>query len=76
MAGERFKAVVNVGRQPTFGENEVAIEAHLLDFEGDLYGRRVRLAFVRRLRAEMKFPSVEALRKQIAADAAEARSLL
>jgi riboflavin kinase/FMN adenylyltransferase len=54
----------------------VAIEAHLLDFEGDLYGCRVRLAFVRRLRAEMRFPSVDALRKQIGTDAAEARSLL
>jgi riboflavin kinase/FMN adenylyltransferase len=47
-----------------------------LDFEGDLYGCRVRLAFVRRLRAEMRFPSVDALRKQIGTDAAEARSLL
>ena len=76
VAGERLKAVVNVGSQPTFGENAVAIEAHLLDFEGDLYGCRVRLAFVRRLRAEMRFPSVDALRKQIGTDAAEARSLL
>jgi riboflavin kinase/FMN adenylyltransferase len=76
VSGTRLRAVVNVGHQPTFGENAVAIEAHLLDFEGDIYGCRVRLAFVRRLRAEMKFPTVEALRKQIGADAAEARSLL
>ncbi len=76
VAGERYRAVVNVGNQPTFGENAVAIEAPLLDFEGDLYGHRLCLAFVRRLRAELKFPSVDALRKQIGADAAEARSLL
>jgi riboflavin kinase/FMN adenylyltransferase len=76
VGGERHKAVVNVGSQPTFGENAVAIEAHLLDFEGDLYWCRIRLAFVRRLRAEMRFPSVDELRKQIGTDAAEARSLL
>jgi riboflavin kinase/FMN adenylyltransferase len=67
------KAVLNVGRQPTFGENEVAIEAHILDFEGDLYGERVALSLVRRLRAEMRFASVEALRAQIAADVDRAR---
>jgi riboflavin kinase / FMN adenylyltransferase len=70
------KAVLNVGRQPTFGENEVAIEAHLLDFHDDLYENRIDLALVKRLREEMKFPSVEALRRQIAADAALAASLL
>jgi riboflavin kinase/FMN adenylyltransferase len=70
------KAVLNVGRQPTFGENEVAIEAHLLDFHDDLYENRIDLALVKRLREEMKFPSVEALRRQIAADAVLAASLL
>jgi riboflavin kinase/FMN adenylyltransferase len=70
------KAVVNVGRQPTFGENEVAIEAYLLDFQGEIYGRRVTLTLVRRLRAEVKFPSVEALRAQIAADVDAARRAL
>jgi riboflavin kinase/FMN adenylyltransferase len=69
-------AVVNLGRQPTFGENEVAVEAHLFDFKGDLYGERIVLSVVRRLREEMKFPSVDALRRQIAADAAEARRIL
>jgi riboflavin kinase/FMN adenylyltransferase len=49
---------------------------HLLDFSGDLYGRRVELAFERRLRAERRFPDAETLRAQIAADAAEARRLL
>jgi riboflavin kinase/FMN adenylyltransferase len=68
--------VLNLGRQPTFGDNAVAIEAHLLDFQGDLYGERVTLALVHRLREEMKFPSVDALRQQIAADAMHARALL
>lgn len=74
--GVVYRAVVNLGRQPTFGDNEVAIEAHLFDFQREIYGERVALALVRRLRSEMKFPSVDALREQIAADAAEARRLL
>jgi len=71
-----YRAVLNVGRAPTFGDNEVTVEAHLFDFEGDLYGARVVLDLVSRLRAEMKFASVDALRQQIAADAEQARVLL
>jgi riboflavin kinase/FMN adenylyltransferase len=69
----RHRAVVNVGVRPTFGENELAVEAHLIDFSGDLYGERVRLIFLRRLREERKFPSVEDLRRQITLDVAAAR---
>jgi riboflavin kinase/FMN adenylyltransferase len=75
-AGAHHGAVVNVGRRPTFGENEVAIEAHLLDFAGELYGSRLDLAFVRRLRAEQKFGSVADLRAQIARDVEQARHAL
>jgi riboflavin kinase/FMN adenylyltransferase len=73
---ERYPAVVNVGRRPTFydeGEGQVLAEAHLLDFEGDLYGRSVEVSLRHRLRAERKFADVESLREQIAKDAAEAR---
>lgn len=76
VGGAVHRAVVNLGRQPTFGENEVAIEAHLFDFEGELYRKRIALSLVRRLREERKFPSVDALRRQIAADTAEARRIL
>jgi riboflavin kinase/FMN adenylyltransferase len=69
-------AVVNAGVRPTFGEQLFTIEAHLLDFEGDLYGRRVRLDFVARLREERKFSGIEALRAQIAADVDAARRAL
>jgi riboflavin kinase/FMN adenylyltransferase len=65
--------VVNIGVRPTFGESRLVVEAHLLDFTGDLYGRDVRLALLRRLREERRFPDVEALRRQIAADVAQAR---
>jgi riboflavin kinase / FMN adenylyltransferase len=69
----QHRAVVNVGVRPTFGENELAVEAHVLDFAGDLYGERVRLTFLRRLRDERKFPNIDELRRQIALDVASAR---
>lgn len=68
----RYRAAVNVGRAPTFGDNAVAVEAHLLGFTGDIYGQPLRLGFVARLREERTFSSVEALREQIARDAEEA----
>jgi len=69
--------VTNVGRRPTFaGGDKVLAEAHALDWNGDLYGRRVELSFPIWLRAERKFPSVDALRRQIGADADEARRRL
>jgi len=68
------QAVVNVGFRPTFGETELSVEAHVLDFTGDLYDEQVTLTFTRRLREERKFPSVDALRAQIALDVAAARA--
>ncbi|MGH7393859.1 MAG: bifunctional riboflavin kinase/FAD synthetase [Candidatus Rokuibacteriota bacterium] len=73
---DAHSAVVNIGVRPTFGEHELVIEAHLLDFTGSLYGRRVRLEFVARLREEQKFQGAEALREQIVRDIAAARGLL
>lgn len=73
LEGGCHAAVVNVGVRPTFGEHVVAVEAHVLDFSGDLYGRRLGLSFLKRLRGEMKFPSVDALREQIRRDVASAR---
>jgi riboflavin kinase/FMN adenylyltransferase len=60
--------VTNIGVRPTFNETEPTIETHLLRYSGDLYGRRVRLSFVQRLRDERRFDSVDALRAQIEAD--------
>jgi riboflavin kinase / FMN adenylyltransferase len=78
-AGARaFDAVCNVGVKPTVEEaGPVGLEAHLLGHDGsDLYGERVRVEFVARLRAERRFPSLDALRAQIAEDARAARDLL
>ena len=60
--------VTNVGVRPTFSETEPTVETHLLRYSGDLYGCRVRLSFVQRLRDERRFDSVDALRAQIEAD--------
>ena len=70
--------VCNVGVKPTVdASGRVAAEAHLLDFDGrDLYGEAIRVSFVGRLREERRFPSLEALRTQIADDVGRARALL
>jgi len=76
-AGARHAAVTNVGRRPTFKENDPPLaEAHLLDFAGDLYGRRVEVSFEARLREERRFPGVDALREQIGRDVEHARRVL
>jgi riboflavin kinase/FMN adenylyltransferase len=70
-------AAVNVGVRPQFqtGRGEL-IEAYLLDFDGDLYGQDLRVEFLKRLRGERRFPSVEALVEQMAHDVEETRALL
>jgi riboflavin kinase/FMN adenylyltransferase len=60
--------VVNVGYRPTFEEQQYWVEAFLLDWSGDLYDRVVRVEFLQRIRGETKFPSVEALTRQVMAD--------
>jgi riboflavin kinase / FMN adenylyltransferase len=74
--GTSHPCVTNVGINPTFGGQELRVEAHLLDFSDDLYGREAAVDFQHRLRDERKFDSVDALVAQIDRDAAEARRLL
>lgn len=69
-------AVVNVGRRPTFGGGETVVEAHVLDFDGDLYGSTLRLEFETRLREERSFPGPGELLEQIRRDIARAREVL
>lgn len=78
VAGARYDAVANVGVKPTVQrDGKVSLEAHLFDTDGrDLYGERLRVSFVARLRDERRFASLDALRVQIAADAAQARAVL
>jgi riboflavin kinase/FMN adenylyltransferase len=79
--GERLEAaalggVTNVGTRPTFAAGRVLVETHLLDFAGDLYGRRVELAFHARIREERRFSGPEQLARQIGDDAERARGIL
>lgn len=67
-------AVINIGRRPTLDNgDDITVEAHILDFTGDLYGRRLRVEFMRRLRAEKKFSGLEELKAQIKKDIDNAR---
>lgn len=75
-AGGTAGAVVNVGYRPTFGEREFWIEAYLLDWTGDLYDEELTLEFLERIRPEVRFDGVEALRRQVAADVETARRRL
>lgn len=74
--GRPLPAVVNLGVRPTFAGRRFLIEAHLLDFEDDLYGRTLELRFVEFLRPERRFSGPEALVAQIAEDVASAREIL
>jgi riboflavin kinase/FMN adenylyltransferase len=68
--------MLNLGPRPTFGDNQAVVEAHLFDADLDLYGARVRIDFVERLRDTQKFSGVDALVAQLNLDSANARRVL
>jgi riboflavin kinase/FMN adenylyltransferase len=68
--------VANIGTCPTFDNQELTLEVHLLEFNEDLYGERLQVEFAARLREERRFPSIGDLAAQIRADMAEARRVL
>lgn len=74
--GEWMPAMLNIGTNPTFQRQQTTIEAHIIGFEGDIYGRKVRVKFGRKLRDEQRFESVEALQKQLEADKKEVLMVL
>ncbi len=73
LGGETFKAVTNIGIRPTFDGSDLTVETHLLDFDSDIYGRRLEVTFEARLRPEKKFGSLEELAAQIRLDIETAR---
>jgi riboflavin kinase / FMN adenylyltransferase len=77
VAGQTHRAAVNIGIRPTMQSStpQLHVEAHLLDFSGELYGQEMELTFVEKLRDEQKFPSPEALKQQIAKDVEAAKQL-
>lgn len=74
--GREYMAVTNVGTRPTVNGDHITVEAWLLDFEGDLYGRELTLEFYTFLRPEKKFPSLDALQEKIRKNAAQTRKIL
>lgn len=78
VAGKTWGAVTNIGVRPTFETQPVPprVEAHILDFDQDIYGESVRLEFISRIRGEIRFPNVDALVTQIQQDSQEARKIL
>jgi riboflavin kinase/FMN adenylyltransferase len=71
-----FAGVANIGKRPTFADRGVLAEAHLFDFDQDIYGKRLEIQLKAFVRPEQKFTSLESLRAQIAADAAQAKECL
>jgi riboflavin kinase / FMN adenylyltransferase len=76
LADGAFDSITNIGMRPTFGETARTIEAHIFNFDRDLYGQRIALEVVERVRGERKFDSAEALSKQIALDIRKVREIL
>jgi riboflavin kinase/FMN adenylyltransferase len=76
VADRSFAAAINVGPNPTFGENNRKVEVHLIDFTGDLYGSWLDVDLLQRIRETRRFESREDLVRQIARDVGVARELL
>ena len=76
LAGRTYRSVLNIGLNPTFADEQLSIEVHLLDFNEDIYGRTLEVLFWEQLREEVKFNGPAALIAQIERDVARARELL
>jgi riboflavin kinase/FMN adenylyltransferase len=74
--GKRHQGVANIGYSPTFDDNELTVEVHILDFNENLYGQSINVRFVERIRDEIKFSSISELSQQIARDCQRARDIL
>ena len=75
-SGRLLEGVVNIGFNPTFNRDDFIVEAHLLDLDRDIYGTEIEIYFVKRLRDEKSFGSVEELKSQIANDVQKAKEIL
>jgi riboflavin kinase/FMN adenylyltransferase len=74
--GAQFDSITNIGTRPTFGEFDRVIETHMLDFSRDVYGKRIRVALIERIRSQHRFDSVEALSRHITEDIKRVREVL
>jgi len=71
-----YPSIANIGMRPTFSESTRSIEAHIFDFTRDIYGTRIKLELIERIRPERKFDNADALKAQIALDLSKAREIL
>jgi riboflavin kinase / FMN adenylyltransferase len=75
-AQQSWKGVANLGLRPTVGESERCLEVHILDFSQEIYGEKLEVCFLKHMRSEIKFPSIDALKSQISVDVEIARESL
>ena len=73
--GKVYPGGTNVGAKPTFGDDVTSVETFIIDFDGDIYGKEIKLAFYDKLRDIKKFPSADALGRQLDGDVARIRKL-
>ena len=71
-----YQSVTNIGKRPTFGENEQTVEVYILNFQGNLYRHELKIDIIKRLRREQRFDTIEELKKQIEEDIKQARAIL
>ena len=76
MQGQKYKAVANIGYSPTFDDHRFTVEVYILDFDRNIYGEKIRVNFIQRLRDEKKFSSLTELSDQIGKDVQQAREIL
>jgi riboflavin kinase/FMN adenylyltransferase len=74
--GRRLPSATSIGRRPQFDGDSPTVETYIFDFDGDLYGRSLKIELVAMVSPEMKFETIELLKQKIAADVAKAREIL
>jgi riboflavin kinase/FMN adenylyltransferase len=74
--GIKYKGVANIGYSPTFDDHKFTVEVHFIDFREDLYGRKIKVNFIQRLRGEKKFSGIEELSQQISKDVLQAQEIV
>jgi len=74
--GKAYQSMTNIGQRPTFGSNEWAVEVYIIDYHGELYGHKLRIDIIERLRREERFDTAEELKRQVAEDIKQGRDIL
>ena len=72
----KYLGIANMGIRPTVGGKRPVLETHIFDFEKDIYGRRITVQFIEKIRDEVKFDSIDLLKSQIKKDIEEANKIL